>query len=111
MKCDMKVIVNSLLFTEISNIFIFFIIVKSNVDSDEFDHLVFVNRKIKGVTIPLFIKIIGHCALNKSLNNSRLIPPQVEYICENTFLHCIHLRQIDFTTQKSDQYINFHQDL
>ncbi|KAK8887620.1 hypothetical protein M9Y10_038672 [Tritrichomonas musculus] len=100
----MKVIVNLLLFTESSNIFIFFIIGKSNVDSNEFDTLVFVNRKIKGVTIPQFLKMSGHCALNKSLNNSRLTPPQVERICENTFLHCIHLRQIDFTTQKSDQF-------
>lgn len=98
MKCDMKVIVNLLLFTEISNIFIFFIIGKSNIDSDEFDTFVFVNRKIKGVTIPSFNKIIGHCALNKSLNNLGLTPPQVEHIYENTFLYCIHLLQIDFTT-------------
>ena len=82
------------------------VIGKSNVDCEEFDTLVFVSRKIYYVTIPPFIKIIGHCALNKSLINSIFIPPQVEQICENAFANCIHLSRVDFAPDSQLQRLD-----
>ena len=67
---------------------------KSNIDSDEFDVLVFACRNIKSFVIPPNIKIIASNAFEDSDIEEIYIPSQITQICESAFAGCEELRKI-----------------
>lgn len=106
---------------------------KSDLNSDIFDVLFFVNRDVDSVLIPSFIKKIGsfafaHCqnlkeiefeensnltsiekgAFASSLIESITIPKHVKVIGEEAFIRCYRLKKIEFAKDSELQIIEKH---
>lgn len=73
-----------------------FIIKKSDINSDNYDALVYVRRSLKKVKIPSFIKFISSCAFTYSKIESIFIPSQILEICDSAFCTCEMLKVVDF---------------
>ncbi|KAK8865151.1 hypothetical protein M9Y10_010685 [Tritrichomonas musculus] len=81
------------------------IVGKSNSKSEEFDVLVFVNRRIEKVTIPSFIKILGPYSFCDCSIEEIVIPSHITKICEGTFHSCYDLQKIEFQQNSELQII------
>ncbi|KAK8858330.1 hypothetical protein M9Y10_039614 [Tritrichomonas musculus] len=69
---------------------------KSDSNQSEYDILLFVNRDLKKVIIPSFIKQIASHAFEYSKIESIIIPCNVNRICESAFNHCYKLKNVKF---------------
>ena len=103
---------------------------KTDPNGDQFDKLLFANRRIKEISIPLNIKVISSFAFDNCKNltkveispNSNLqtiesnafsystikeifIPPKVSKICEDAFYECNDLTKIEFSPNSNLQTI------
>lgn len=81
------------------------IVGKTDVNKDEYDVLLFVNRDVKKVTIPPNIKQIASFAFNRSLIESIVIPPQITRIGPGAFSGCFQLRRVEIAPDSSLQEI------
>ncbi|KAK8844354.1 hypothetical protein M9Y10_024568 [Tritrichomonas musculus] len=81
------------------------IIGKSDVKSDNYDVLIFVNRYVKKVSIPSNIRIINSFAFYGSSIESILIPPHVVQICEAAFANCDKLQRVEIPSDSELQII------
>lgn len=71
------------------------IIGKSDLNSDNFDVLVFARRDIETIDIPSCIKVIGSTAFTSSHVGSISLPPQVTKINSNAFSYCQFLERFE----------------
>ena len=72
------------------------IIGKSDLNSDDYDVLLFVSQGIEKVVIPSFIKQISDFSFSNSLIKSILIPSHVKRICKSAFSGCKQLEFVEF---------------
>lgn len=71
------------------------IVGKTDLKSDQFDSIVFVNRDVKKLTIPQNIKVIASSSFAYTPIQSISIPRSVKVICESAFFKCNLLKRID----------------
>lgn len=81
------------------------IIGKSDINSDEFDVLLYANRDLETVIIPPFIKKIASSAFSDCIIESIIIPKQVTEIGEYSFSGCKKLKTIEFENDSQLQII------
>lgn len=81
------------------------IIGKTDLQSDDYDILVFVCRNIDDIIIPSFIKIIASYAFSETLIKNIYIPPLVTKICEGAFYNCNLLQEVEFSMESQLQII------
>ncbi|KAK8892795.1 hypothetical protein M9Y10_030038 [Tritrichomonas musculus] len=81
------------------------IIGRTNLKSDKYENLLFVNREIKTVTIPSFIKKIASNAFSYSLIEKVSIPSQVIQIDEFAFFWCSQLKTVEIPNDSDLQKI------
>lgn len=87
------------------------IVVKSDVNSDEYDILVFAYQNIEDVIIPPSIKQIASYAFSETQINNIFVPKKVTQICEGCFYNCFSLNSIEFASDSELEVIekySFH---
>ena len=81
---------------------------KSNKDSEIFDVVIFVKRKIKMITIPSHIKEISAYSFEFTKISKIDIPQRVTKICKYAFQFCHHLSEINFSIDSELKTIEEH---
>lgn len=81
------------------------VIGKSDIESDEYDVLVFVSRDVQSVTIPSNIKIIGPNSFDNSQIESISISPHITRICTHAFNFCTKLKSVEIPPDSELQVI------
>lgn len=71
------------------------VIGKSNIENEEYDILVYVDRDIKTVKIPPYIKKVGSYSFCLSSVEEVFIPAEVTEICEGAFYRCKDIRKVE----------------
>ena len=83
-----------------------FVVGKSNIESNEYDLLIFAKCSMKFVTIPQFIKIIGPNSFNFSHIREINIPSNVTKICRAAFSSCFKIHKVNFDVDSKLQIID-----
>ena len=78
---------------------------KTDVESNEYDALVFVRRDSIKITIPSFIKGIESYSFSDSSIEEISIPSHVTQICECAFSYCEQLQCIEIPSNSELQII------
>lgn len=81
------------------------IVGKSDLNSNEYDVLVFACRYIEDATIPPNIKIIASYAFSQTQIESIFIPLHVKKICKGAFFDCKNLRNVAISKTSELQFI------
>lgn len=81
------------------------IIGKSDINSDEYDTLIFAQRDAKTVQIPQFIKVVSSFSFANSIIESVFIPASVNYIGECAFHSCKNLLKVEIHPDSKIQSI------
>ena len=82
------------------------IIGKSDIESENYDTLIFWSREAVKADIPETIKIIGPYSFNRSKLTSITIPSHVTKICEYAFDGCTQLTRVEFEPNSELQTID-----
>lgn len=73
------------------------VIGKEKIESEDFNELIFVNRKSTSITIPSFIKRISSYSISNTLIGTIFIPPKVTQIGSRAFFNCRYLERIEIS--------------
>lgn len=78
---------------------------KSDIKSDKFDVLYFVNRDVQTVTIPPSVTKIESYAFSQSLIENIVIPHHITQIFEKAFIWCKMLKNVEISSESKIQTI------
>ena len=85
-----------------------YLVGKTDINSDEFDNLLFVRRDADEISIPENIKIIGPFSFQYSNISTISIPSSAIKICEGAFYNCEKLIKVEISPKSNLQIIQMH---